>query len=68
MCTIWTDHYNRARKVARYYVFCGLSDRKDIYGMFHCWSEMERYYVSSIVLDIYVYLLLIQNVLGFSIQ
>lgn len=44
MCTIWADQYNQARKVARYYVFCGLSDCKDIYGMFHCWSELERYY------------------------
>eukprot|EP00250_Pteridium_aquilinum_P005516 c15598_g1_i1 orf=665-3499(-) len=44
MCTIWTDHYNNARRVARYYVFCGLSDRKEIYGMFHCWSELDRYY------------------------
>lgn len=44
MCTIWTDHYNNARKIARYYVFCGLSERTEIYGMFHCWSELDRYY------------------------
>lgn len=44
MCTIWTDHFNNARRVARYYVFCGLSDRKEVYGMFHCWSELDRYY------------------------
>ncbi|KAH7434685.1 hypothetical protein KP509_06G030400 [Ceratopteris richardii] len=44
MCTVWTDHYNNARKVARYYVFCGLSERSEVYGMFHCWSELARYY------------------------
>ncbi|KAI5072763.1 hypothetical protein GOP47_0012869 [Adiantum capillus-veneris] len=44
MCTIWSDHYNNARRVARYYVFCGLSERSEVYGMFHCWSELERYY------------------------
>ncbi|MCO5586838.1 hypothetical protein L7F22_040783 [Adiantum nelumboides] len=44
MCTIWADHYNNARRVARYYVFCGLSERSEVYGMFHCWSELDRYY------------------------
>ncbi|MCO5570045.1 hypothetical protein L7F22_023759 [Adiantum nelumboides] len=44
MCTIWADHYNNARRVARYYVFCGLSEGSEVYGMFHCWSELDRYY------------------------
>lgn len=44
MSTIWADHYHQARKMARSYVFFGASDRKDIYGMLSCWSELERYY------------------------
>lgn len=44
MSTLWADCYNQARKAARSYVFSGVSENKNLYGLVHCWSEVERYY------------------------
>ncbi|KAL2633954.1 hypothetical protein R1flu_005433 [Riccia fluitans] len=42
MSTIWADTVDQARSAARDFVYAGLSDRKDLYGLFDCWNEIHQ--------------------------
>jgi hypothetical protein len=42
MSTIWADTVDQARSAARDFVFAGLSDRGDLYGLFDCWYDYDR--------------------------
>ncbi|KAL2622136.1 hypothetical protein R1flu_002341 [Riccia fluitans] len=42
MSTIWADTVDQARSAARDFVYAGLSDRKDLYGLFDCWNEIDQ--------------------------
>ncbi|CAM6128546.1 unnamed protein product [Calypogeia fissa] len=42
MSTIWADTIDQARRTARDFVFAGLSDREDLYGLYDCHLEMQH--------------------------
>eukprot|EP01018_Ginkgo_biloba_P002916 Gb_28961 [translate_table: standard] len=42
LCTIWADTVDNARSAARELVFAGLSDKKEMYGLYDCWYEVNR--------------------------
>ncbi|KAH9301539.1 hypothetical protein KI387_013122, partial [Taxus chinensis] len=41
-CTIWADTFQNARLAARELVFAGLSDKKELYGLYDCLYELDR--------------------------
>lgn len=41
MSTIWADTVDQARSAARDFVYAGLSDREDLYGLFDCTYSYE---------------------------
>lgn len=47
MSTIWADTVDQARSAARDFVFAGLSDRGDLYGLFDCWYDYDRVKVKN---------------------
>ncbi|BBN14858.1 hypothetical protein MPTK1_6g15080 [Marchantia polymorpha subsp. ruderalis] len=48
MSTIWADTVDQARSAARDFVYAGLSDRKDLYGLFDCWNEIDQVYAVDV--------------------
>lgn len=41
MSTIWADTVDQARAAARDFVFAGLSDKEDLYGLYDCVYNYE---------------------------
>jgi hypothetical protein len=54
MSTIWADTVDQARSAARDFVFAGLSDRGDLYGLFDCWYDYDRVKVKMTPLDLII--------------
>jgi hypothetical protein len=48
MSTIWADTVDQARATARDFVFAGLSEKRDLYGLHDCVYNYESVLVRSI--------------------
>lgn len=49
MSTIWADTVDQARATARDFVFAGLSEKGDLYGLYDCVYNYESVMVCSTI-------------------